>query len=86
MDIWPALGSNRWFSTTPINVPVTIFFLGGMEEVTTNRGIQLNKIPLKRKITRDPSGVAKMYVQVRFELIYRSEISYLTVHLHEKAR
>ena len=27
-----------------------------------------------------------MYVQVRFELIYMSEISYLTVHLHEKAR
>ena len=27
-----------------------------------------------------------MYVQVRFELIYRSEISYLTVHLHEKAQ
>ena len=26
-----------------------------------------------------------MYVQVRFELIYGSEISYLTVHLHEKA-
>ena len=28
----------------------------------------------------------KTYVQVRFELIYGSEISYLTVHLHEKAR
>ena len=27
-----------------------------------------------------------MYVQVRFKLIYESEISYLTVHLHEKAR
>ena len=27
-----------------------------------------------------------MYVQVRFELIYKSKISYLTVHLHEKAR
>ena len=27
-----------------------------------------------------------MYVQVRFELIYRSEISYLTVHVHEKTR
>ena len=27
-----------------------------------------------------------MYMQVRFELIYISEISYLTVHLHEKAR
>ena len=27
-----------------------------------------------------------MYLQVRFELIYRSEISYLTVHLHEKAQ
>ena len=27
-----------------------------------------------------------MYVQVRFELIYRCEINYLTVHLHEKAR
>ena len=27
-----------------------------------------------------------MYVQVRFELIYRSEISYLTVHLYEKVR
>ena len=27
----------------------------------------------------------KMYVQVRFELISRSEISYLTVHLHDKA-
>ena len=26
-----------------------------------------------------------MYVQVRFELISRSEISYLIVHLHEKA-
>ena len=25
-------------------------------------------------------------MQVRFELIYRSEISYLTIHLHEKAR
>ena len=24
-------------------------------------------------------------MQVRFKLIYRSEISYLTVHLHEKA-
>ena len=27
-----------------------------------------------------------MYVQVRFDLIYVNEISYLTVHLHEKAR
>ena len=27
-----------------------------------------------------------MYVQVRFEFIQRSEISYLTVYLHEKAR
>ena len=27
-----------------------------------------------------------LYVQVRFELIYGSEISYLTIHLHEKAR
>ena len=27
-----------------------------------------------------------MYVQVRFELIYKNEISYLTLHLHEKAR
>jgi len=27
-----------------------------------------------------------MYVQVIFELIYGSEISYLTVHLHEKTR
>ena len=27
-----------------------------------------------------------MYVLVRFELIYGSEISYLPVHLHEKAR
>ena len=27
-----------------------------------------------------------MYVQVGFELIYRSEISYLIVHLHEEAR
>ena len=27
-----------------------------------------------------------MYVQVRFELIYGSEISYLTVRLHENAR
>ena len=26
-----------------------------------------------------------LYVQVRFNLIYESEISYLTVHLHEKA-
>ena len=26
-----------------------------------------------------------LYVQVRFELIYGSEISYLTIHLHEKA-
>ena len=26
-----------------------------------------------------------MYVQVRFELIYMSEISYLTIHLYEKA-
>ena len=26
-----------------------------------------------------------MYVQVRFELMYGSKISYLTVHLHEKA-
>ena len=26
-----------------------------------------------------------MHMQVRFELIYRSEIIYLTVHLHEKA-
>ena len=25
-------------------------------------------------------------MQVRFELIYRSEISYFTVHLHEKTR
>ena len=25
-------------------------------------------------------------MQVRFELIYVSEISYLTIHLHEKAR
>ena len=30
--------------------------------------------------------VCHLYVQVRFELIYESEISYLTVHLHEKAR
>ena len=27
-----------------------------------------------------------MYVQVRFEFICRSEISYLTVHLHKKAQ
>ena len=27
-----------------------------------------------------------MYLQVRFELIYGSEISYLTVRLHENAR
>ena len=27
-----------------------------------------------------------MYVQVRFELVYGSETSCLTVHLHEKAR
>ena len=27
-----------------------------------------------------------MFVQVRFELIYGSEISYLTVRLHENAR
>ena len=27
-----------------------------------------------------------VYVQVRFELIYVSEISYLIIHLHEKAR
>ena len=27
-----------------------------------------------------------MYVQVRFELIYGSKISYLIEHLHEKAR
>ena len=27
-----------------------------------------------------------MNVQVRFELIYMSKISYLTIHLHEKAR
>ena len=27
-----------------------------------------------------------MYVQVRFEFIQRSEISYLIVYLHEKAR
>ena len=27
-----------------------------------------------------------MYVQVRFELIYVSEISHLTIHLHEKGR
>ena len=27
-----------------------------------------------------------VYVQVRFELIYVSEISYLTVHLYEKVR
>ena len=27
-----------------------------------------------------------LYVQVRFELIYGSEISYLTIHLHEKAK
>ena len=27
-----------------------------------------------------------MYAQVRFKLIYESEISYLTVHLHEKAQ
>jgi len=26
-----------------------------------------------------------LHVQIRFELIYRSEISYLTIHLHEKA-
>ena len=28
----------------------------------------------------------KMYVQVRFERIYMSEISYLTIRLHEKAK
>ena len=27
-----------------------------------------------------------LYVQVRFEFIYKSEISYLTVHLHEKSQ
>ena len=27
-----------------------------------------------------------LYVQVRFELIYGSEISYLTIHLHEKTQ
>ena len=27
-----------------------------------------------------------MYVQVRFELIYGSEINYLTVHLHKKTQ
>ena len=27
-----------------------------------------------------------MYVQVRFDLIYVNEISYLKVHLHEKAQ
>ena len=30
--------------------------------------------------------IQPLYVQVRFELIYMSEISYLIVHLHEKAR
>nr|POF03052.1 hypothetical protein CFP56_70074 [Quercus suber] len=37
MYIWYALGFDRWFSPTPLNIPVTIFFLGGMEEVTTNK-------------------------------------------------
>ncbi|KAK7839081.1 phosphoenolpyruvate carboxykinase (atp) 1 [Quercus suber] len=37
MDMWSALGSDRWFSPIPINVLVTIFFLGGIEEVTTDR-------------------------------------------------
>ena len=40
--------------TYKVNILVTIFLLGGMEEVTTNKGIQLNKTPLKRKITKDP--------------------------------
>ena len=35
-------------------------------------------------ITNPPFWV--LYVQVRLELIYLSEISYLTIHLHEKAR
>ena len=30
--------------------------------------------------------VWQLYVQVRIKLIYVSKISYLTVHLHEKAR
>ena len=31
-------------------------------------------------------SIRYLYVQVRFEFIYKSEISYLTVHLHEKAQ
>ena len=31
-------------------------------------------------------GPVHLIVQVRFKLIQRSEISYLTVHLYEKAR
>ena len=31
-------------------------------------------------------GPVHLIVQVRFKLIQRSEISYLTIHLHEKAR
>ena len=35
---------------------------------------------------RSPTELPKMYVQVKFELIYETEISYLIVHLQEKAR
>ena len=34
---------------------------------------------------RSPAELPKMYVQVKFELIYEAKISYLIVHLHEKA-
>ena len=52
-----------------------------------NKGVQLNENTLKRENDwRSPTKLPKMYVQVRFELIYGSEISCLIVHLHEKAR
>ena len=41
----------------------------------------LKKENNQRSLAESP----KMYVQVRFELIYMSEISYLTINLHEKA-
>ena len=35
---------------------------------------------------RSPAELPKMYMQVKLELIYETEISYLIVHLHEKAQ
>ena len=44
-------------------------------------------IIISRQVTsNDTIDLLRLYKQVRFQLIYGSELSYLTVHLYEKAR